>query len=162
MAEEARAKYGGDYIEVPLTVLLKKGRGDDVNVVVDHERQSTYGTLDIQKNETDYDGAKHLAMMRIPEDVGPMMIAVEDEESGSPMVLSRKLEYGGKTHYLAVIYNASFAHNPEETSNGSFCLRLSSRLDPDGKFSERICYTPGKNIDWLGEQEQFLRDMLMA
>ena len=155
-------KYGGELIKISLRDLLKKGRGDDVRVVVNHEPDSKYGILDVQFNEFDLQMAEWLAIDSIASDFGPMLVAVEDEESGSPMVLTRKIEYAGETHYLAVIFNASFACNPEETSDGSYCLRLSAQLDPDGKFSERICYTPGKNLNWTKEQIEFLRSKLEA
>lgn len=156
-------RYGGDLKRYPLCQMKTHGRGDDIFVVVDHEHHSRFGVLGIGNNARDYRLAKKMALDEESFKSGcPMMIAVEDEESGSPMMLAHELIHNGKKHYLAVLFNASFAFNPEETSDGSFCLRLSSRLDPEGKFSERIRYTPGKNIDWCAEQVKFLTDMLEA
>ena len=152
---------GGDLRCVPLSGLLQRGRGDDVFAVIDHERYSTYGTLGIGNNAHYYRFAQKLATETIPEDYGPIMIAIVDE-SGVLRMLTHEVVLDGKKHQLAVLFNASFAHNPEETSDGSYCLRLSSRLDPEGKFSERIRYTPGKNIDWVGEQEEYLLSILGA
>ena len=39
--------YGGDFLILPLSGMIKPGRGDDVVVVVDHERDSRYGCLEI-------------------------------------------------------------------------------------------------------------------
>ncbi len=159
MAETER-RYGGDLICIPLSSLKTYGRGDDIFVVVDHEHHSKYGVLGIGNNARDYRMAQKLALD--PENLkkGPMMIAVQDEESGSPMMLAHEMIYGGKKHYLAVVFNASFADDPTENSPGSHCLRLSSRLDPSGKFSERIRFSLGENIDWCADHEEFLIGML--
>ena len=160
MAVETERRYGGDLVCIPLSSLIRNGRGDDVFVVVDHEHHSRYGVLGIGNNATEYRMALKKALEEETRKLGPTMIAVEDPESGSSMMLAHEMIYGGKKHYLAVVFNASFADNPEENSDGSFCLRLSSRLDPAEKFSERIRFSPGENIDWRAEHEKFLASML--
>ena len=126
MAVETERRYGGDLVCIPLSSLIRNGRGDDVFVVVDHEHHSRYGVLGIGNNATEYRMALKKALEEETRKLGPTMIAVQDPESGSPMMLAHEMIYGGKKHYLAVVFNASFADNPEENSDGSFCLRLSS------------------------------------
>ena len=155
---------GGELLLVLLDGLKVKGRGDDICadiVVVDHEHNSKYGVLGIGNNAKDYTAAKRLALDSIVSGpICPAMIAVNKNDK--PMMLTHEVAYKGKKHHLAALFNAEFAHNPEETSDGSFCLRLSPRLDPERKFSERIRYAPGKVIDWTGEQEAFLKSVLEA
>ncbi|MBO4855647.1 hypothetical protein J5500_04580 [Candidatus Saccharibacteria bacterium] len=145
-----QSKYGGELLRIPLRSLLKVGRGDDVFVVVDNENHSRYGVLSIDRNIFDYELAQRLAAEQHTGE--PIMVAVEDPESGSPMMLAREVWRDGKRHFLAVIFNAKFANDPEENRNGSFCLRLSGALDPDSKVSERIIYSPGEHIEWNEEQ----------
>ena len=154
------SKYGGDLLCVPLNRLLRKGRGDDVFVVVDKENHSKYGVLEIGMNPHDYEQAELLADEWQTGE--PIMVAVEDPESGSPMMLTRKIARDGQWQYLAVIFNAKFANDPEENGEGSFCLRLSSALDPKSRFSERIIYSPGECIDWNDEQISMLKSFLDA
>ena len=160
MAEETERRYGGDLICIPLSDLITYGRGNDIFAVMDHEHHSKYGVLGIGNNAREYRMAQKMALEEESQKMGPILIAVEDEMSGSPMVLAHELIYKGKKHYLAVVFNANFAHNPEENSVGSYCLRLSSRLDPDNKFSERIRFSPGENIDWRADHHNFLVSML--
>ena len=78
------------------------------------------------------------------------MIAVEDAESSTLRMLTSEIITGGKKHQLAVIFNAEFEHLRADDyhAGNSFCLRMSDRLDVDGIFSERIVFSPGKNIVW--------------
>ncbi len=154
------SKYGGDILPVPLNRLIRRGRGDDVFVVVDKENHSRYGVLEIGMNPFDYKQAELLAAEWKTGE--PIMVAVEDPESGSPMMLTRKIARNGQWHYLAVIFNAKFADDPGENRIGSFCLRLSGAIDPNSKFSERIVYSPGERIDWNEEQIAMLRSFLDA
>jgi hypothetical protein len=137
--------YGGDLLILPLSQMMKIGRGDDIVVTIDHETGSRYGTLGISNNRSDFNAARRLAIDEADE--GPMMIAVEDPESGSPMMLTREIIRNGKKHHLAVIFNAEFS-DAEESRPNSFCLRMSERLDPDGVFIRRIKCSPGQNITW--------------
>lgn len=155
-----QSMYGGDLIRIPLNSLLKRGRGDDVFVVVDKENHSRYGVLSIDRNAFDYDLAQEMASDWHTGE--PIMIAVEDPESGSPMVLAKELDCGGEKRFLAVIFNAKFADDPEENRKGSFCLRLSGAMDPDSKVSERIMYSPGEHIEWNEDQLQTIFDLLNA
>ncbi len=133
----------------PLSCFIKPGKGDDVVVTVDHEEQSMFGCLGIGNNRKKFTTAcKLAAKLNCGE---PIMIAVEDPEKDSPMMLTKEVIRGGKKHHLAVVFNAAFSH-PEENRDGSFCLRMSERLDPNKVFSERIMYTPGEHIVWEKDQ----------
>lgn len=149
---ESTSFYGGDLVVLPLSKFIKPGKGDDVVVTIDHELQSRYGCLGIGNNRREFTAARKLAATLACAE--PVMIAVEDPESGSPMVLTKEVIRGGKKHHLAVVFNAAFSH-PEENRSGSFCLRMSERLDPKRVFSERIMYTPGEHIVW--ERDQLTR-----
>lgn len=154
------SKCGGELMRIPLNSLIQTGRGDDIFVVVDHETHSKYGTLGIGNNTADYEVAKVMAEnWRTGE---PIMVAVEDSVDGSPLMLTRELRRDGKKFNLAVVFNARFADNPEENRRGSFCLRLSSALDPFSKVSERIIYAPGEVIDWNADQVARISDLLDA
>ena len=134
--------YGGDLVVLPLSDLIKPGKGDDIMVTVEG---NSYGCLRVDDYPGAMDAAKRLAAsldLKVP-----VMIAVEDPESASPMILTREVVRGGRKHYLALIFNAIFSH-PEENRNGSFCLRMSERYDPERTFSERIMFAPGKQIVW--------------
>lgn len=154
------SKFGGEFLPIPLYRLIRKGRGDDVFVVVDKENHSKYGVLEVGMNPLDYEQAKILAAGWQTGE--PIMVAIEDPESGSPMMLTRKVSRNAQWHYLAIIFNAKFADNPEENSTGSFCLRLSDAIDPNSKFSERIVYSPGECIDWNEQQIAILKSFLDA
>lgn len=146
---KSASMYGGELIVLPLSKFVKQGKGDDVVVTIDHESGSRYGCLGIGNNRKDYTAARKLAATL--DYTEPVMIAVNDPESGSPMVLVKEVIRGGKKHYLAVIFNGAFSH-PEENRTGSFCLRMSERIDPDKKFSERVMFTPGEEIVWDKDQ----------
>ena len=84
---ESTSFYGGDLIVLPLSKFIKPGRGDDVVVTIDHEQQSRYGCLGIGNNRKEFTAARRLAAtLDLAE---PVMIAVEDPESGSPMMLTK-------------------------------------------------------------------------
>jgi len=154
------SNYGGDLKQIPLSSLIQRGRGDDIFVVVDKENHSRYGVLSIERNLYEYSQALALAAEQCDDE--PIMVAVEDPESGSPMILARELYYNGERRFLAVIFNARFANNPEENRKGSFCLRLSDEMDADSKVSERIIYSPGEHIEWNAEQIDTIMALLNA
>ena len=142
-------KYGGDLRVLPLCGMIKRGRGDDVVVVIDHEAKSRYGCLDVRGYGIDFEELCLMAQRLTDGD--PAMIAVDDPESGSSLVLVNAVQLGERTHYLAVIFNACFS-DPEENRKGSYCLRMTKTVDPLGRFSERIMYAPGQRIEWNTEQ----------
>lgn len=149
-------KYFGDLVVLPLRGMLQPGKGDDVHVVIDHEERSKYGCLDIDAYKEDYELACKLATMEEGrEPGGPIMIAAEDPESGSPMVFTKCVKRDGKKHFLAIIFNAYFSV-PDENRPESYCLRMSKAVDPKGVFSERIMYSPGDNIVWEPGQLEML------
>ncbi len=150
---QSSCKYLGELIILPLRGFVKVGKGDDVEVVVDHETNSHYGCLDIDWYSDDYEMASNqVAKEALIEYAGePVMIAVEDPESGSPMILTKCVMRDGEKHFLAVIFNAEFSH-PEENRHGSYCLRMSPAIDPNGVFSERIMFAPGEKIAWDVDQ----------
>ena len=153
---DSACKYTGEFVVLPLSKFVKPGRGDDVVVVVDHEKKSPYGCLDIEFYEEDFELACKLAMMeegRMAKE--PIMIAVQDPESGSPMVLAKRVMRDGERRFLAIIFNASFSY-PEDSRRGSYCLRMTDVVDPKGVFSERIMYSPGENILWEPDQLKML------
>jgi hypothetical protein len=154
------SNFGGGLKQIPLHSLIQRGRGDDIFVVVDKENNSRYGVLSIERNLHEYNQALTLAAEQC--DGEPIMVAVEDPESGSPMILARELCYKGERRFLAVIFNATFANNPEENRKGSFCLRLSGEMDADSKVSERIIYSPGEHIEWNAEQIDTIMTLLNA
>lgn len=143
--------YGGELIRIPLNSLIKVGRGDDIHVVVDKENHTKYGCLGVGANEHDYKVAQKMASEWLTGE--PIMVAAQDPESGSPMMLTREVVCNEKKHFLAIIFNARFANDSENINgSGSFLLRLSSALDPDAKVAERIIYSPGDIIEWNDEQ----------
>jgi len=150
---QSACKYGGELLILPLGGFVKHGKGDDVVVVVDHEANSHYGCLDIERYKADYELACNFvakyALKKYPNE--PVMIAIEDPESGSPMILTRRVDNESGKHFLAIIFNADFSY-PEENRLGSYCLRMTKGVDPHGVFSERIMYAPGERIEWTPEQ----------
>jgi hypothetical protein len=153
---DSACKYGGDFVVLPLEKMLKPGKGDDVHVVIDHEENSQYGCLDIEFYKEDFELACKLAKMEEGlEPKGPIMIAIQDPDSGSPVVLTKRVMRNGEKHFLAIIFNAYFSV-PDENRPGSFCLRMSGAVDPKKIFSERIMYSPGDNIVWEPEQLRML------
>lgn len=139
-------KYGGDFVILPLRRMVRPGRGDDV--VVDHEEKSRYGCLDIDAYKDDFELACKLAKMEEGLDPeGPIMIAIQDPESGSPVVLSKCVKRDGKKYFLAVVFNACFSL-PNEHRAESYCLRMTEGVDPERIFTQRIMYSPGDNIAW--------------
>lgn len=147
--------YGGDFILLPLSKFVKPGKGDDVVVVVDHENLSHYGCLDIEHYREDYEMANDLATGEGLDAECPVMIAIEDPDSGSPVVLTKRVRRNGKDYFLAVIFNAAFSL-PDENRPGSYCLRMTSGIDPERIFTERIMYAPGENITWEPDQLKML------
>ena len=159
--------YGGDFVILPLRDMKKPGRGDDVVVdldhgkdddtviVVDHEKDSRYGCLDIDYYKEDYNLARELATGEGLDVGGPIMIAVQDPESGSPVVLSKCVRRNGERYFLAIIFNAMFS-KPDENSPESYCLRMTEEVDPERVFSERIAYAPGEEIAWEPSQLKML------
>lgn len=152
---KSASSYGGDLILLPLRKFIKPGKGDDVTVVVDHEELSKYGCLDIDWDKEDYAQANDLATGEGLDEECPVMIAVEDPESASPMVLAKRVRRDGKNYFLAIIFNAAFS-TPDENRPGSFCLRMTDGFDPEKVFSERIMYSPGENITWEPDQLKML------
>lgn len=150
----------GDLLRVPLSSLLRHGRGDDIFVIVEREYHSKYGTLCVDEQSEEL---KEAQLMASGYETGePMMVAVEDPKGASPMMLTKEVFFKNRKHNLAIIFNAKFAEDPEEDSQGSFCLRLSTVLDPLTKVSERIVYAPGECIEWNEEQQNYLFGLLMA
>jgi hypothetical protein len=148
---KSATESGGDLILLPLKEFVRPGKGDDVTVVVDHEELSHYGCLNIEWYREDFALANDLATGEGLNYDCPVMVAIEDPESGSPMVLTRRVRRNGKDYFLAVIFNAAFSL-PDENRPGSFCLRMTSGIDPNRVFSERIMYSPGENITWEPDQ----------
>ena len=148
--------YGGRAMLVPLAGRVRKGRGDDITVVVNHELNSDFGCLDIDLYKVDYELAKKLALSRKSRRYGcPVMAAIQDPESGSPMILARRVERDGVPFYLGVIFNAAFS-TPYENRRGSYCLRMTREVDPRQVFSERIKFEPGEIIAWTPDQLKML------
>lgn len=137
------SEYMGDIIPISLNQFFKPGKGDDVNVVM--SSQNKYGCLRIKGNEADYKSALVLAA---DDNSGkPIMIAVEDPESASPMIFAREHLYGGDANpqrvHLAVIFNAEVCTD----DTGEYRLIIAS---PTGKenYSVRIKYAKGEHITW--------------
>lgn len=151
---KSACEYGGDFVVLPLRKMVKPGKGDDV--IVAHEEKSRYGCLDIDSNKEDFELALKLAMMEEGRSQnGPIMIAVEDPESGSPVVLSKCVKRNGEKYFLAVVFNACFSI-PNESRPESYCLRMTDGVDPNRVFTERIMYSPGDNIVWDPDQLSML------
>ena len=152
-------KYGGDLVAIPLTNLMVKGKGDEIEIVNNSERMSHFGSLDLEAYKNDfYLAVDYTAMDDIVALGAPVMIGIQDPESGSPMLLGRCVERNGKRYYLAAIFNASFVDDPRPNYSGSFCLKVDKAVDPHGVFSERIAFSPGGLIYWNNYQ---LKDLAL-
>lgn len=145
--------FDGILVVLPLSGFIRQGKGDDVVVAIDHEMDSKFGHLGFGNNRNAYAAACRLA--ETLNNGEPVMIGVVDPKSGINKVLTKEVIRGGKRHRLAIVFNAEFSH-PEEARDGSFCLRMSKRFDPNGRFSERIMYMPGENIVWDVDQLKML------
>lgn len=145
--------FEGKLTILPLSGFIRHAKGDDVVVTIDHEMDSRFGHLGFGNNRRAYSEARNLA--KTLSNGEPVMIGLIDPVTGITKVLTREVIRGGMKHHLAIIFNADFSY-PEDVRKGSFCLRMSERIDKNRVFTERIMYTPGKNIVWEKDQLEML------
>ena len=146
-------KFEGKLAILPLSGFIRHAKGDDVVVTIDYETDSKFGHLGFGNNRKAYAEARRLA--KTLDNKEPVMIGLINPETGITKVFTREVIRGGMKHHLAIIFNADFSY-PEDIRDGSFCLRMSERIDKNRVFTERIMYTPGKNIAWDAEQLKML------